>query len=342
MPQKGYMGISSILWKKCRERARKERKASLAGAGNIIFILTSRCNFTCKHCLRNLESGSDLPFEIAQKVITGSKKYGYKNLCLTGGEPLLYPKLQELIELITSNGFFFSVVSNGSLLKKHLGLFKEHRDRISFIAFSLESINKTKHDAQRMNGSYDTLMENFSICREEKIPFRIVTAASLTNYDEIFDIAMLAKKKGAQCLSMTTILPCPRSEENKLVLDKAQREELCASLGELSKMLKFPILMSADIKACRGVRLCSAVNMVDISVDMDGNLVQCCELSNYDDEKIRSQALITSLKDKTFDQAMIALSERLHKFNCKRIEDHTKEPDPASIDFNSCFYCLRR
>jgi MoaA/NifB/PqqE/SkfB family radical SAM enzyme len=337
------MSLSGIFWKKYKERMLKERqklKGPSGGGGNVVFILTSRCNFICKHCLRNLDSGSDLPFDVAQKVVCCAKKFGYSNICLTGGEPLLYPRLRELVGLITDNDFSFSVVSNGYLFNKHLDLFKEHRGKMRFIAFSLESTDKTKHDTQRMKGSFDVLMDNFRICREAKIPFRVVTAASLMNYDEIFDIALLAKKKGAQCLSMTTILPCPRSEENKLVLNRAQREELYASLGELSRMLKFPINISADIKACPGVLLCNAVTMADISVDMDGNLVQCCELSNYDDEHIRSSAVITSLKDKTFDQALKCLSERLHKFNCKRIEDYIKEPDPSSIDFNSCFYCL--
>ncbi len=337
------MSFLGVFWKKYRERMLKERKKlkdSSGGGGNVVFILTSRCNFSCKHCLRNLNSGSDLPFEVAEKVVVSAKKFGYSNICLTGGEPLLYPRLRDLAGLITDNDFSFSVVSNGYLFNKHLDLFKEHRDKIRFIAFSLESTDKTRHDFQRMKGSFDVLMENFRICRGAKIPFRVVTAASLMNYDEIFDIALLAKKKGAQCLSMTTILPCPRSEENKLVLNSSQREELHASLGELSRMLKFPILISADIKACPGVRLCNAVSMAEISVDMDGNLVQCCELSNYDDEHIRSSAVITSLKDKPFDQGLKLLSERLHKFNCKRIEDYIKEPDPASIDFNSCFYCL--
>jgi len=340
------VSFTSVFWNKYKERMLKTRqkyKTSLqrGGIGNIAFILTSRCNFSCKHCLRNFDSGFDLPFEIAQKVIVSAKKFNYSNICLTGGEPLLYPRLRDLVDLITGNDLWFSVVSNGYIFKKHLDLFKEHKNKMRFIAFSLESIDKDKHDSQRMKGSFDVLMENFQICREAKIPFRVVTAASLMNYDEIFDIALLAKKKGAQCLSMTTILPCPRSEKNNLVLSMAQREELHASLEELSRILKFPILISADIKACPGVRLCNAVSMTDISVDMNGNLVLCCELSNYDNEQIRDSAVVTSLKDRSFDQALKCLSERLHKFNCKRIEDHIKEPDPASIDFNSCFYCLR-
>ena len=339
------MSFAENFWKHYRRQflkniSRSKGNKSFFVRGSLVLIVTARCNFACKHCLRDFNATQDMSLEIAQKAVFGAKKYNFKNVALTGGEPFLYPKFEQLIELITENDYLFSIVTNGYNFKEFTDFLKRRKERISFIAFSVESTDKNKHDSIRREGSFERLLEDFRICREAKIPFRIVTAASAMNYDEIFNIALFAKKKGAQSLVMTTVLPCPRSENNKLVLDAEKREELFLTLRELPKIIKLPILIGADIRAQNNIKLCSPLNMLEVTIDMDGNLVQCCELSNYDSPSIYRNAIITSLKDKSFDDALKAFSEYLHRFNCMRIEDYKNRIHLDDIDFNSCFYCL--
>lgn len=336
------MNISQIAWNYYKNQILKNPQKDYSRAGSLILIVTSKCNFKCRHCLRDFSQARDLSFEIAQKAIEGAKKYNFKLVGLTGGEPLLYPDFKPLIEFIVANGYMFSLVTNGLNFKQFAPLFKKHRDKISFIAFSLESTDRKQHDFMRQKGSFDALLEDFQICRESKIPFRTVTAVSTMNYEQIFDIALFAKKKGAKSLAMTTVLPCPRSEDNQFVLNAKQREELFFSLRGLTKIIKLPIFISADIHALNNLRLCNPLDMLDVSIDMDGNIVQCCELANFDSPAVTRRAIVTSLADQSFDDAFKILSEHLHKFTCRRIEDYKLVPDPAHIDFNSCFYCIRR
>ena len=301
----------------------------------LVFIVTSRCNFFCKHCFRDLNNISDLPFDIAQKVLLAAKKYNFKSVGLTGGEPLLYPRFRELIDFIVEQGYSFSVVTNGYILKEFIELFEKYRNKINFIAFSLESADPKKNDDIRHSTSYDKLLEDFSLCRRHKIPFRIVTCASTLNQDELFDIALFAKKKGAQSLAVTTILPCPRSKDNRLVLDSVQRQKLFLNLRVLSKMIKFPILICADIRGYSNMQICNNLSMSNVTVDMEGNILLCCELANYDVESIRKKAVIASLKEINFDDALKKVSEYIHRFNCMRIEDYKTKKDKDDIDFNS-------
>lgn len=341
------MRLTQLIWKHYREQLVKNNpggkgQAPFFTAGNLVLIVTSRCNFLCKHCLRNFDSGRDLSLDIAKKALLGAKRYKFRHMSLTGGEPLVYPHLKELIEFAVNNGYKFAIVTNGYNLNEVGDLLKKYRPSISFIAFSLESVDKKKHDAQRREGSFERLLEDFQFCRKNKIPFRVLTAASLMNYDEIFDLALFAKKKGAQCLAVTTILPCPRSEDNKLVLDAGRRQELFLLLKQLPHIIKLPVVIAADLRAPGNIKLCQALDMVEITVDMDGNLVQCCELANFDSEDIRRHAIITSLTDKSFDDALKILSEHSHKSGVQRIEDFKTQADLEHIDFNSCFYCLRK
>ncbi len=313
---------------------------ALSARGSLVLIITTKCNFACRHCMRDFDSREDMPFEIAQKAILGIKKFNFANVALTGGEPFLYPDLKRLIGLIENNDCTFSIVTNGYNFMEFADFLKQRRDRIYFIAFSLESTDKEKHDSIRRVGSFEKLLEDFRFCREAKIPFRLLTAVSTMNYDEIFDIAIFAKKKGANALTMTTILPCTHSEDNKLVLDAQKREELYVILRELPKIVKLPIHIAADIHSSGNIKLCSSLNMTEVTLDPQGNLVQCCELADYDSAPIHQNAIITSLKDKSFDDAMKIFSEYLHRFNCIRIEDYKTQKNLNGVDFNSCFYCL--
>lgn len=341
------MNIQKSIWKLYKNRI-LQNKGMVQGLrsffipGGLALVVTSRCNFSCKHCLRGLGLARDLPFEILEKIIPAAKKYNFKYACLTGGEPLLYPKFEEAIELLVKHDYMFSIITNGSHFKNAAPLFKKHKKNVLFTSFSLESTDEKKHDAVRQEGSFKKLLEDFRICKEDGIPFRIITAVSSLNYDEMCDIALLARKKGTQALVLTTVLPCPRSEDNKMVLDARRRQELIPLMHRLSKTIKLPILIGADIRANNNIRLCNPLDLKEISVDIDGNVTQCCELSDFDDENIRKKATICNLKETSFGDALKKLSEHAHQFSCMRIDDFEKQPDPEHIDFNSCFYCIRK
>ena len=49
-------------------------------------------------------------------VLEHLESIGITKINLAGGEPVLYPFLSELVDLIRSFGFTVSIVSNGSLI----------------------------------------------------------------------------------------------------------------------------------------------------------------------------------------------------------------------------------
>lgn len=341
------MDLIKVVWDNHKKRLLKglsspaQRKGFFV-KGNLVFLVTTRCNFNCRHCLRDAGKPRDLGLDLAEKILTGAKKYNFDHVTLTGGEPFVYPHLKKLVELISAHGYRFSFVTNGYNFASHIDLLMKFKEKISFVAFSLESHDEKQHDAMRQEGSYAKLMEDFSLCKKHRIPFRIVTAVSAANYDQLGGIAVLAKKKGASLLVLTTVLPCPRAEDNKLVLDAEKRQELFLTYMTLSRMIRLPIVAGADIRANSNIKLCASLNMTEIAVDPDGNIVHCCEFSNFGTEAVCRHAIVTTLKDKSFDEALKTLSAHIHAFNCRRIEDYKTEANPDAVDFNSCFYCLRK
>src|SRR6185436_5597653 len=88
------------------------------------FHVTDRCQLDCQHCLRDpAEKPKDLPLAIIQKVLAEAKAvYGVAQVALTGGEPLLHPDLEGILDAIVVNDLSWHLVTNGKRLPRLLEL----------------------------------------------------------------------------------------------------------------------------------------------------------------------------------------------------------------------------
>jgi MoaA/NifB/PqqE/SkfB family radical SAM enzyme len=293
--------------------------------------------------MRSAQNPEDLPLGTAVKILEGARKYNTRLLALTGGEPFLYPALGDLVDRAVSLRYRLGFVTNGYNLLEHETFLRRHKKSIAYVAFSLESPRPEEHDAIRHKGSFQRLMADFEFCRREKITFRVQTTVSRRNLNDLLDIGLLAKKKGAAHLSFTTMLPCPRTEENQLVLDTAQRAELPAALIALGRTLGMPTNIAADIRGKGNLTICQSMEMKELSVDPQGRLIQCCELGNYDTPHIQRQAVVADCNQEPFDDAMKKLCLHFHRMTIARIADLAARGDrDESPDFNSCFYCVHK
>ena len=70
--------------------------------------LTNKCSRNCMHCSSNATSNIDnlkeLAFEDVCKIIKNAKLMEVETIVFTGGEPLMYDKLSELVKLTTELG----------------------------------------------------------------------------------------------------------------------------------------------------------------------------------------------------------------------------------------------
>jgi MoaA/NifB/PqqE/SkfB family radical SAM enzyme len=78
---------------------------------------TRRCNLACAHCYSS--SGPTLRKALDVDLLSGcledAAALGYRQLAVSGGEPLLYDRLAELLARARALGMLTSVTSNGML-----------------------------------------------------------------------------------------------------------------------------------------------------------------------------------------------------------------------------------
>ena len=112
---------------------------------NVInFHCTDRCNFSCKHCFVKKEC-KEVKFEDAKKCVDKISEYFILNninngrINLAGGESLLYPNLDRLIDYIHSKNIRISIITNGSLIKKDF--IELIKNRVDMIGISVDSLS---------------------------------------------------------------------------------------------------------------------------------------------------------------------------------------------------------
>lgn len=83
---------------------------------------TFRCNLSCAGCGRIREYKDSMNASLsAQECLDAAKECGAPVVCLTGGEPLLHPEIQGIVDGLIARGQFVYLCSNGLVLERHLG-----------------------------------------------------------------------------------------------------------------------------------------------------------------------------------------------------------------------------
>ena len=80
------------------------------------FIRLAGCNLRCSYCdtcyaLKN-SNGTEMSVD---EIVKRAKKYDYRNITLTGGEPLIHKDVESLISKLCENGFYVNIETNGSV-----------------------------------------------------------------------------------------------------------------------------------------------------------------------------------------------------------------------------------
>lgn len=79
----------------------------------LVIRTTERCNVGCFHCsISATPKGNDLPLNLALEAIQDAKRNGLNRVHFTGGEPLLYSHLAELISFAKELNMFTDITSS--------------------------------------------------------------------------------------------------------------------------------------------------------------------------------------------------------------------------------------
>ncbi len=177
---------------------------------------TSKCNYNCRHCYADAKTNTDtyISIEKIKPFIAELSTIGIKKLAVSGGEPLLYPYLLELLECVKAANIDVTLDTNGSLLtQEKVGIFKDLKiDRVNV---SLHGYYSETHDwLTRRPGSYYEAINALELLAEIGVPSGISTTINRRNLDEIHKIVYVALILNVEKLSLFRFLQIGRGQDN--------------------------------------------------------------------------------------------------------------------------------
>ncbi len=191
----------------------------------IVLNPTMRCNLRCRGCYAwNFSSRADMEPELFARLLSEARDMGVAFITLTGGEPFLYPGIEDVFERFSD--LTFMVYTNGQLLSE------ERVQRLARLgnvwpAISVEG-REAETDDRRGRGVFAGITAAMERMRRAGMLFGISAMPTRHNADLIGSDAFLDsfRERGALLGWLFTYLPVGRSPQPELMATPEQRDML--------------------------------------------------------------------------------------------------------------------
>jgi len=193
-----------------------------------IFV-TLACNGRCPFCSNGkfTEQLGSLPLEKYLSLIDECAELNVPVICLIGGEPLLYPHLNKLIERINFHGISSMLATNGYLLTEEKT--KElAKCGLTNVTISLHSMDEAAHNAIiGLPDAYGHVFKAKEYCEKYGISFQLACVAGHRDFtDGTFEKQIKFAEENKIRLSINPLIPtgyATAQKENLLTFEDVKR-----------------------------------------------------------------------------------------------------------------------
>jgi Fe-coproporphyrin III synthase len=174
---------------------------------------TRRCNLRCLHCYSSSgpEVKETLDAGLLKDFLSDAAAQGYTVAGFSGGEPLLYQPLREVLEHARRCGLITTVTSNGMLLdERRLAILAGAAD---LLAISLDGVPASHNRMRGDERAFSTLASRLDGVRRSGIPFGFIFTLTQYNLHELEWVAGFALEQGAALLQIHPLEEAGRAAE---------------------------------------------------------------------------------------------------------------------------------
>ncbi|MEM4326425.1 MAG: radical SAM protein [Candidatus Pacearchaeota archaeon] len=168
--------------------------------------LTGNCNLRCKMCNHWRTRVSDMPLVFYQKIISELAELGCKRIHLSGGEPLVYPQIIQLMEYIRKKNIKLTMTTNGTLINEKIAK-KIGELQVSNINISLDSPIATVHNEIRgIKNAFSRTFKGIELLKKyHQAKLQINMVVNPLNYLSVLELPDLAYNLGAHNICLIPI-----------------------------------------------------------------------------------------------------------------------------------------
>lgn len=305
----------------------------------LVCMLTDGCNLNCTHCFKSLRSHTETPIEALAAAVRGLRAYfGPPYLVLTGGEPTIHSRFPDILRFIHEERLRYHMVTNVVNLREILPLLRMTRDELAFLAISLEGGNRETHDRIRGKGAFDRVVEACSIARDEGFGTRICVTVTRYNVDQVDELVEFGVSQ--QVTDGVYFWPAFYSKflwDRGFLLTDCERDALATRIAELRPQ---GAVLCGDLFRMDELYLeCDFVPMRNLTLDSDGNMSLCCNLTKNRGEKSRRDIVGAPLYE-DFGEIIRKHMDLTQQYKLRLYED-LRRGDLAGLDRYPCHWCQK-
>lgn len=160
----------------------------------VLLEITNACNLECVHCFNSFDRHTKekpifMSIENVETVVKKCFEYGLLKLYISGGEPLLHPKISDIIAICGKYpNVLFTITTNGLLINKALIDEMEKYSNIC-LQLSIDGATESVYEKQRGAGTYHRFRDALELIIKSKIRYKTArTCVTAINIDEVAEI----------------------------------------------------------------------------------------------------------------------------------------------------------
>ena len=254
--------------------------------------VTTRCNLTCAHCYSSSSPHENRALDVRTTVAALRTLFreGFERVSVSGGEPFLYPRLDELVTAVSGMGMHVSIVSNGTRFKPTQ--LERLAGRIDAVAVSFDGMPPNHDRVRARPGAFAKAEAGIGLLREHRIPHGVIACITRESLADVPDLYEFAKRSGARLFQVRPLVAAGRGRSlSGIELDAAELDRLVVMTRLLQEAdPAFPV--QCDLAPTRG--LLEQVESNHAPLLGDGSASRLSDVVNpwVIDERGRSQAFV--------------------------------------------------
>lgn len=182
----------------------------------LYFYLTEGCNLRCRHCWiapsHETERKQHCTLEpgLFRHIVKQAKALGLTGVKLSGGEPLMHPRIGEILEYIRSEKLGLTVETNGTLCTASLAR-DLVRCGVRHVSVSLDGADAQTHEWVRgVHGCFEAAVSGIRNLVEAGTRPQVIMTLMRRNVDQAEAVVRLAESLGASSVKFNIVQPSAR------------------------------------------------------------------------------------------------------------------------------------
>jgi MoaA/NifB/PqqE/SkfB family radical SAM enzyme len=171
--------------------------------------------------------------ELLSDCVDAAARLGYRQLAVSGGEPLLYGHLTELLARAREIGMLTTVTSNGMLLTPRR--WEPLAGLVDVLAISIDGTSEEHDTIRRREGAFARTVANLEVVRPWGGPFGFIFTLTQHNVDSLEFVVRLAASEGARSVQVHPLTLYGRAEAT-MSGARPDEIELAAALCEAAML----------------------------------------------------------------------------------------------------------